>query len=177
MPGWVEKHLKYKLFMIQSSSLKSERCRRLEIKDIKITWLNCIWDTFNLSLFISLVGHYQMLTGEHLRRASMWQDLPAIIFLASSSLWLTAFYQLYLYLMVRLERWNFPLCICPEDYLLLFNVWGLFWRYGDVQVENAVFWASQGWAAIEASFIVFPLLQLFNSPASSGITVAFTRNS
>lgn len=84
------------------------------------------------SLFLSLVKCLQeSIWGGQ----ALWQDLSARIFLASSSLWLTAIYQLHLYLMVRLERWNFPLCICPEDYLLLFNVWGLFWRCGDVQLE------------------------------------------
>lgn len=50
MPGWLGKHPKHKLFMIQSSLLQSQTWRRLRIKDIKPTALNCVRHPFNLAV-------------------------------------------------------------------------------------------------------------------------------
>lgn len=115
MPGWVGKHPEHKLFMIQSGLLEPQRWRRLEIKDIKPALLNAVRHPFNLALFISHVGRYQMLMGQHRSRASECRLLP--VEFSSPQHWGSALSPL---LSVRLERWNFPPCICPEDYLLLF---------------------------------------------------------
>ena len=41
-----------------------------EVRDINPTVLNRVRHAFNLALFISPIGHYQALTGEHLGRVS-----------------------------------------------------------------------------------------------------------
>lgn len=117
MPRWVGKHPRRKLFMIQSSSLESQRWRRVEIKDINPTVLNGVRHPFNLALFISHAGRYQTLPGQHLRRASAWRYLPAVVSHPPAGRGSAVSSPL---LSVGLEPWNLPPCLSPEDYLLWF---------------------------------------------------------
>lgn len=80
MPGWLGKHPKHKLFMIQSILLESQTWGKLKIKGIKPTALNCVRHPFNLALFFppwSLPGAS--------RAASAWVLMPPCS--ASPALW------------------------------------------------------------------------------------------
>lgn len=156
MPGWVGKRPTQKLCMIHSSLLEPQNWRRLENKDIKVTVLNRVRHPFNLGLLISNLDHLQM----QLSRMRPWRSLPAV-----SLPCLAAFPPL---LLVRLQRWKFPLCTCPEDYLLLsVNLSDLFCTVV-MRAGNAPCWASQHCAPIEPAS--FPSRQLSSWPTDCGIT-------
>lgn len=96
MPGWLGKHPKHKLFMIQSSLLESQTWGRLKIKDIKPRALNCVRHPFNLALSL----FHLVPPGQHwVGAAASLLCFPSTLGLSPSS-WLNHSHEIY-----------FPLCI------------------------------------------------------------------
>lgn len=100
--GWLGKHPEDEVLRIQSSLLEPQRWRSLEMRAMDP--LCCARHQFNLAALTapccSLPNSYRQLCG----------DLPAVSAQPPAALspWL----------FLRLEGWNFPPCICPEDCFL-----------------------------------------------------------
>lgn len=80
VPGWLGKHPKHKLFMIQSSLLESQTWGRFKIKDIKPTALNCVRHPLTLLSVSHLVPPGQHLSGCWYLPAfpALWGSLPSL---------------------------------------------------------------------------------------------------